>query len=424
MPHPNSHAALRALLAELRIVDTHEHLGREEWHASQPADICQDLFLNYIEHELAVAGATKEAIRALLDPAAGHPADRFAAIEPAWRLCRHTGYGDAVRRIATLAYDIDEITPGAIRLAAPQATRWSGPGKRLEILRDHARLDHVQIDYQQHLNPPDHPEHHFFYYDLNLRVLCNAEFDPAALHKDTGIEVRDTASLLATMEFLFEREAPRSIAFKTQHAYDRTLAWSPRTDAEADAVLQRKLRGEALPPAEKDCLGDWCWDHLARLCAEHALPMKHHTGYYARSNEMVTERIRAGLMCPLMLKHPRTKFVLMHIAWPCQEEMLALAKHFENAWVDMCWAWSINPRAAGEFVRRAVHCVPANRLLGFGGDSWRPLASWAYAEQARDGMARALAEEVEDGTLTLADAEELATRWMRGNALELFDREK
>ena len=33
----------------------------------------------------------------------------------------------------------------------------------------------------------------------------------------------------------------------------------------------------------------------------------------------------------------------MRIAYPYSDELVALAKHFPNAYVDLCWVWSIDP---------------------------------------------------------------------------------
>ncbi len=57
---------------------------------------------------------------------------------------------------------------------------------------------------------------------------------------------------------------------------------------------------------------------------------------------MVTDRIRPGHLCPLLIEYPDTRFVLMHIGYPYASELIALAKHFPNTWADLCWAWSIS----------------------------------------------------------------------------------
>ncbi len=138
---------------------------------------------------------------------------------------------------------------------------------------------------------------------------------------------------------------------------------------------------------------------------------------------MPVDRIRSGHLSGLLAAYPRARFVLMHIAYPYNNELVALAKHYPNVYVDMCWAWSIDPSTACDFVRRMIHAVPANKLFVFGGDSFWPNASVAYAIQARRWLTRALQAEVDDGLLTEQQAIAFATRIMRTNQEECFDLE-
>ena len=85
-------------------------------------------------------------------------------------------------------------------------------------------------------------------------------------------------------------------------------------------------------------LGDWSLVQGARLAGEYNLSLKIHTGYYAGNNSMITDRIRAGHLCLLLMKYPQTRFVLMHISYPYSEELIAMAKQFSNVWADLCRA--------------------------------------------------------------------------------------
>ena len=111
----------------------------------------------------------------------------------------------------------------------------------------------------------------------------------------------------------------------------------------------------------------------------------------------------------------------MHIAYPYTNELVALTKHYRNVWVDLCWAWSIDPFAAVDFIRRFIHAAPANKLFAFGGDTGWPTSSAAYAIQARRWLNRALQAEVVDGLLNEKDACELASRFMVKNQEACFD---
>jgi predicted TIM-barrel fold metal-dependent hydrolase len=126
-------------------------------------------------------------------------------------------------------------------------------------------------------------------------------------------------------------------------------------------------------------------------------------------------------MGSLFARYLDAKFVLMHIAYPYSHELAALAKHYRNIWVDLCWAWSIDPYSARDFVRRFIHAVPINKLFAFGGDTGWPTAALAYAIQARRGIRSALEAEVADGTLDERQAMAVATRIMRDNQYACFD---
>ena len=135
---------------------------------------------------------------------------------------------------------------------------------------------------------------------------------------------------------------------------------------------------------------------------------------------MKTEYVRPGLLAPLLARYPGTRFVLMHAGWPYSEELIALAKHFANVVGDCCWAWSMAPLSVRDFIRHWLHAAPANKLLTFGGDTGWPIASAAYAQQARTWLARALQAEVDEGLMGEAQAIAAAGRLMVGNAREVF----
>ena len=95
--------------------------------------------------------------------------------------------------------------------------------------------------------------------------------------------------------------------------------------------------------------------------------------------------------------------------------MVALAKHYPNAFIDMCWAWIINPMAGVRFVKEFLMAAPGNKLLTFGGDYLYPwtvpgLTPWIACE----GLAQALSELVDDEWIDGRRVPELVERLMRG----------
>ncbi len=405
------------------LVDTHEHLRKEpEWVNDGP-DVLQDLFGNYVPADLHTAGASPAAMKRLMDGSDTDVAGRFEGIRDAWEATQFTGYGEAVRLIARHVYGIDELTADAIASAQETIHALRLPGERLRLLRDAANLDHVQTDDFQWACLPDPSGPDFFLYDLSWAGFCNGQIDTEQIHAETNVEVTGLDSLRRAMEGIFSKYAGCAIAVKAQHAYNRTLNWTEREDAEAAGALERFLKGqdEETPEQTRLCLGDWCWARGVELSIAHGLPFKIHTGYYAGNDRMPVSRIAAGNMCALFARYPDARFVLMHIAYPYSDELVALAKHYRNIWVDLCWAWSIDPYSSRDFLRRFLHAVPANKLFAFGGDTGWPTGALAYSIQARNEIGRALEAEIEDGYMTEKQAIEVATRIMRANQYACFD---
>jgi hypothetical protein len=402
------------------LVDTHEHLRKEhEWVESGP-DILQDLFGNYVPADLTVAGASPEAMKRLMDASDPDLAGRFAGIRDAWEATRLTGYGEAVRLIAEKVYGLPELTADGLVAAQQKLAALRRPGERLRLLRDVARLDHTQTDDFCWPCRPDASGPEFFLYDLSWAGFCGGDVKPEPIATETGIEVRDLETLRQAMAAIFARYGPCAIAVKAQHAYNRTLAWQERSDADAARALEATLAGEVDEPTRL-CIGDWCWARGVELAIEHNLPFKLHTGYYAGTGGMPVDRIRAGNLCALLRRYPKARFVLMHIAYPYNDELVALAKHYPNVWADLCWAWSIDPYSSSDFVRRFLHAVPVNKLFAFGGDTGWPTSSVAYAIQARRWLTRTLEAEVMAGDLTERQAIAVADRLMRANQYACFD---
>lgn len=403
------------------LCDSHEHLRKEEEYLANPPDLLKNIFNSYLPADLVVAGASQAAVERLLDGNNPDLRARFNGIGDAWERVRHTGYGEAVRILAKELYDIDEITADSLEAALPKHAAYIQPGQRLHLLRDKANLDHVQTDDFIRPCPVDASGPDFFFYDISWVNFVNGEPDLAQLTAETGVEVHDLPSLRRAMEKVFADNAKTAIAIKSQHAYNRTLLWQKRSNHEAAQALATWLRNpSAMSEAQKLCLGDWSLEQGVQLGIEHDLPFKIHTGYYAGHSRMPTQRIPAGHLSGLLHAFPQARFVLMHIAYPYSDEMVALAKHYPNAYVDLCWAWSIDPFSSANFVRQCIHAVPSNKLFIFGGDTSFPAGSLSHAIQTRRWLTRTLQAEINDGLLSEAEAIALATRFMRENQYACF----
>lgn len=219
---------------EIRLVDSHEHLSgfgdpdrdptpAERAWTDGEWDILRDLFGNYVAADLVVARASPDAVKSLLDPSAGDIESRFAGIRETWEAAQHTGYGEAVRLIADEIYGLDELTLDGLEKAQARLEELRRPGEMLRLLRETARLDHVQIDDVSWACGADVSGPDFFLYDLSWANFCSGQIDGDAIHRQTDVEVRTIQDLQEAMGVLFQRFSPCAIAVKSQHAYNRTL---------------------------------------------------------------------------------------------------------------------------------------------------------------------------------------------------------
>jgi len=120
------------------------------------------------------------------------------------------------------------------------------------------------------------------------------------------VEVRQLEDLRTAIATIFSRFGPESVAVKTQHAYERTLLWQERNDADAERALQNLLSRREMSPDERLGLGDWCLAQGVEQAIAFNLPVKIHTGYCAGNDGMRMERLNPALLGELLIRYPRS----------------------------------------------------------------------------------------------------------------------
>jgi predicted TIM-barrel fold metal-dependent hydrolase len=217
------------------------------------------------------------------------------------------------------------------------------------------------------------------------------------------------------------------VAVKSSDAYSRNIDYADVPAEAVEASFRKRVEGERLSAAETKTLEDHLFWYSVRLATASRLPVKLHTGYYAqwagKKDRMPLSRVsqNPAAAADLCVLSPETRFVFMHIGYPYYEDFIALAKQNPNAWVDMCWAWIVNPAASKDFLKKLLVTAPANKVLTFGGDYIPVEPVVGHARIAREGISLALAELVDEDWLSLDDALSLVEPLLNGSARTLFD---
>jgi predicted TIM-barrel fold metal-dependent hydrolase len=225
------------------------------------------------------------------------------------------------------------------------------------------------------------------------------------------------------IDHFFEKYGPYAVGVKSAAAYSRNIDYEKVPADIAEPLFRQLLSEEKLTYEKQKMLEDHLFWYSVEKSTEYHLPVKLHTGYYAGYNGMPLSKVagNATAAADLCRQAPDTQFVFFHIDYPYYEDMLAVAKQYTNAVIDMCWSWIINPVGSKDFLKKFLVTVPANKVLTFGGDYIPVEPVLGHAIMARKGIALALSELVEEQWISLDDALELTDGIMHGNARTIYD---
>jgi predicted TIM-barrel fold metal-dependent hydrolase len=415
-----AHPVIQAGVDGVRNFDTHELLEEEATRLAQPRDWSY-LFSHYAADDLTVAGMPDDTLRQFLGSELDIHA-KWRLFEPVWPKAKHTGYCQAVRLAVQELYGEPEIDATSYARITEKMQALVRPGFYRKILAQ-TRIESCQVNALEAAVFRTQTDRGVLLQDLSfIGFTTMRDVDAAA--QEVKIEVGSLADYLRVIDAYYERHGTEAVAVKNQIAYSRRLDFADVPAETAAPLFQRKRHGETLAPEEEKALQDCLFHHCVRRAIDHRLPIKLHTGYYAGHNRMPLARVAQNPadLCPLLCQYPEARFVLMHIGYPYQDEMIALGKQYANAFIDLCWAWIINPAACVRFVAEFLTAAPVNKLLGFGGDYIPIEPVVGHARIARRGLALALSALVDDGWMSVVEALNAGERILRVNALELFPR--
>jgi predicted TIM-barrel fold metal-dependent hydrolase len=429
------YSVIRDVVEDTAFIDTHEHLPDESCRLTNTLvplgcgttglDLlgCGDwtiLLSTYCCNDLSSSGLSAEAHqRFFLE--AGDPVEKFDLIAHHWSHVKHTGYGQAVRRTLHGLYGETDLSRESAPRIAEKYQDMVRPGFYREILQKRCRIENCQVNTLQSCVfwPSEDPL--LLRQDIDITHLC---LPVAFAMAESEFKVRavDLDQWLDFIDGLFYKFGATAVAVKILAAEYRRLDFGATDRRHAERVFRRfrtygRLRDDERKELE-DFLIRWCIERAA----DYGLPVKIHTGIYNMNNDfpITSASNNAGDLFALISDFPEVRFDLFHIGYPYQNEMLALAKHHTNVYLDMCWAWIVDPVASVRFLKSFLTTVPSNKVFAFGGDLVPVELVFGHAEIARHGISTALSELVDEGWLATEEAPEVVERIMRGNALATF----
>lgn len=422
---------LYELVDKTPFIDTHEHLPSEADRIANknnkektPAPDFGMLFSHYADSDLQVSGMSDKEYKKLTSWDLS-PQEKWEMLASYYDRCRNTGYLLCVRESISALYGEADLNEDNCEEISQKIKDDIQPGFYRRILRDVANIEHAQINcLSSGVFRESEPATDLLSFDLSTVGIASSISKIGNLNKFSDRPIKTLKQAHETIEHIFERFGPKAISVKDQSAYGRPLLYENIKDEDIETTFKQFVQKPSLLKLEEiKAIQDNLFRKCLQCATEYKLPIKLHTGYFAGHNGMDLSRVRNNLcdLVPLIKDFPNTTFVLMHISYPYQNELIALCKHYRNVYADMCWSWIIDPASATRFLKEFLTAAPANKIFTFGGDYIPVELVPGHARIARKGITLAITQLLYEGWLNESDAPALIQRIMNQNAHETFN---
>lgn len=409
------------LLSQIKtipVVDSHTHLYRESERIAGKFDVLEMLD-NYTSGDLIAAGCPEDVLAKIVDPA-GDLAERWGLLEPYWPKVRNGSYGRMYMRTLRDILDCRELNAQSVIAATARMRELNKPGWYREVLRECCNiaisiLDRdSETDVDRELFVPAIRSHDF--------ILAHTQAEIEKLAADGGCSIHSLDDLVAAAHgYINQAKQNGAVALKVGLAYLRTLDFNKVTHSEAEALFNCIFShlGEGLSWEEAKPLQDYMMHQCIRAAIDNDLTIIFHTGLQARGNNIIANT-NPTYLTNLFLEYKQARFDLYHAGYPYARECGVLAKYFPNVWADLAWMHIISAAGARQILADWLDLVPANKIIGFGGDLCHVELVYGHIYEARRNIVQVLAKRVARGDDTEEEALQIAHYLLHDSPVEAF----
>jgi len=411
------------ILAEIEkigIIDSHEHLYPESERVERDTDVLE-MIDHYVIGDLHAAGCPPEVAGKIVDPK-GEIAPRWELLEPYWPKIRNGSYARMWMRTVGDLFGCHELSAAALAEATEKMRQANQPGRYKQVLKDRCNIaisvldnSDVGTDCDRELFVPAIRATQF--------IEARAKQQLEELSANTGHGIHSLDDLVtAAQRHISQAHAEGAVALKVAHAYERTLQHDKVTSADAERLFNRIFDhlGEGLSWAEAKPLQDYMLHKCVQATMENNMTIIFHTGLQNRGNNLIVNT-NPTLLSNLLLEYKQARFDLYHAGYPYARECGVLAQYFPNVWVDLVWTHIVSASGTRQILRDWLDLIPANKIIGFGGDLRHVELVYGHLYEARRNIVQVLAERVERGDDTMDEAIRIAQFLLHDSPAEAFN---
>jgi predicted TIM-barrel fold metal-dependent hydrolase len=434
MIEPNIRQHLTNAISQIPIIDTHEHLVQEKERLASKPDLFQTFLAHYLSSDLISAGMSYDELAVLRD--ASMPLEtRWSLFASYWDDVRYTGYAQVVEKAVQGLYGVNGLSDETYEKIASRMAERNQLGLYNWVLRDKAGIEHVILDSTE--TPLDQVDYSIFAPVMRFRdfIMVRSKPELHRLEQRCQQQIHTLHDLVQALESEINRLHQRIVGIKIGLAYQRTLRFDKVTFHEAEEIFtnifnqetfERVMIGNrhqyiaaSLSLHECKSLQDFLVHRVIQVASRYDLPIQIHTGLQ-EGNENIITNSRPTLLTNLFREYRNVRFDIFHGAYPYSGELAALAKNFQNVYIDLCWLHMISPTQARSALSEWLDTVPSNKIFGFGGDYRFVEGVYGHAVLARANIAQVLADKVNEGVMSEPQAIQLASRLLHDNAYHFF----
>ena len=407
---------------QLEIIDTHEHLPHKENERNKENDIISEYLIHYFKCDLISAGLDENELNNIIE--SKEPImDKWKKIEWYWNVSRHTGYGRALDISVKELYDIPEINRNTIEELNEAFKNSFNENHYQKVLKEKSKIKIGLLDSNIDC------DRKFFrsVYRLDNFVFPQNYTQITEIENMTGIRICSFDDWLEACESTLNKVLAKGVvALKSGLAYLRSLKYNRSTRSEAEKDFNEFIENKHISKWENTIpfLGLKCQDYMMHfimnLANKRKLTFQIHTGLQEGNGNIITNS-NPSLLTNLFLEYPDIKFDIFHIGYPYYQEISALAKNFQNVFIDMCWAHIVSPTASVNALVEWLDLIPCNKISAFGGDYCFIDGVYGHQYLARMNVSKALAIKVNDGVFDIERAKEIAKMLFYDNPVSIFN---
>ena len=390
----------------LPIIDSHEHIPRYEGERKVGEDVIKEILaFYYIRSDLIMAGMPLKLLDKYVCDVSRPLLERWNILEPYWKLTSHTGYARVIKLFAKDLYGIDHIGRDTIEKLNEAYCKANKPGHFREILKEKCNIEYCVVDRFEMDNDKEDRSYYRGVYRPDIFISPKSKNQIEEAGNDVGMVVENLDDWLRVCETSIDKAIEKGVVgLKTVFAYYRPLLFDVASKQDAQEyfewIYQEKNTEETVHITEslQKVFENYMMHYVMKLANERKMVFQFHTGILAGSGEgHILYNSDPSLLCNLFKEYRNVKFDLLHMGFPYEHTLTALAKMFPNVYLNMSWAHIISSTACINILNEWLDSVPANKIIVFGGDHEYIDPIYGHVLLAKMHVCKALVQKIEEG---------------------------